>query len=699
MYQQIRPRALFTLPAGRRAKFVTIALWVVALAIAVPAALGIGSVQSDEVTDQLPADADSTQVAELEEQLPGDGDDSVLVVFHREEGLTAGDRATADEAAAELSREYGQQVEPIPSPDGTTVMAPVSRANPDQDEALSSEFVENVRDVVGEPGGGLEVYVTGPSAVGADIDAVFEGIDTTLMLVSAGVVALLLIGTYRSPLLWLVPLLAVGVAAALAMAAVHAFASLADMTISTQSSSIMIVLVFGAGTDYALLVVARYREELHRHDDTHTAMAAALRGAGPAVLASASTVALGLLCMLAATMNDISGLGLIGAIGIVCALVTMVTLFPALLLAAGRRVFWPRVPESGDPVRANRTWARIADRVLVHPRGAATISAVVLGALSFGVFNLNGHLGESQQFTSASDSVVGYDVLSDAYPEQSGRPITVAATTGDADQVRALAADVPGVVRVEETRSGNGWTLLEATPDAAPDSATESQVVSDLREAFDEGNADDALVGGSAAQELDIESATSRDLRVVLPLVIGVVLLVLIALLRSLVAPLVVVGSVLLCFAAALGISALVFDHILGFAGNEPALPVLAFVFGVALGVDYSIFLVARVRDEVGSFGTREAVRRAFRSTGPVIVSAGVVLAATFAVLTVLPFVPIVEIGFVVAIGVLLQALLVQPLMLAPLLVALGDRAWWPSRVEQPSENEHEIRSEATIGA
>ncbi|WP_158892829.1 MMPL family transporter [Amycolatopsis anabasis] len=688
MAGRTRAREFFALPAGRLAKRITMGLWLLALAVALPVGLNIGSVQTDRTTDRLPADAQSTQVAELADRIPGGDGDQVLVVYHRDGGLTGSDRAAAEDHRTTL----GVRMPLASSADGATAMFAAGQPNPGDDEQATAEFVDRVRGAVAGHPDGVSVQVTGPSAIGADIDAVFEGLDVTLMLVTTAVVALLLIVTYRSPFLWLVPLLAVGAAAVLSMAVIYAVARATGITVSTQSFAITIVLVFGAGTDYAMLLVARYREELRRNADVHQAMRTALRGVGPAILASASTVTLGLLCLLAARMNDISGLGLCGALGIACTLVTMLTLFPALLTAAGRRVFWPRIPRFGTtaPAGANR-WRRLGGRALAAPARTAAVSTAVLGALAFGVLDLRGDLGQTDQFTSPPESVTGYATLGAAFPEQSGRPMTIATRTGDADRIAALARAVPGVARVETDRSGAGWTLLEASPAAAPDTPAETGTVAALRAAVGA----DALVGGDAAEKLDSRDATARDNALVLPLVLAVVLLVLVLLLRALVASLVVVATVVLCFAAALGIGALAFDGLFGFAGTEPNLPALSFVFGVALGVDYSIFLVARIRDDAARFGTAEATRRALRSTGPVIASAGVVLAATFAVLMALPFVPMVEVGFVVAAGVLLQTLVVQPLLVAPLLARLGERAWWPA-VREPARAP---RQPETMGA
>ncbi len=492
--------------------------------------------------------------------------------------------------------------------------------------------------------------MTGPTAIDADIDAVFEGIDTTLMLVTVIVVAFLLIITYRSPFLWLVPLLTVGAAAYLSMALVRIVAGALDLTVSTQSSSIMIVMVFGAGTDYALLIVARYREQLRHHRDVHAAMRAALKSVGPAILASGSTVALGLGCLVVADMNDISGIGVIGALGILATLVTMLTLFPAVLTALGRKVFWPRVPALGSTAPAGRDWWRW---VFARPLRSAGVSALALGLLGLGVLGLSTDLRQADSFTSTPESVTGFATLDRAYPGEGGRPFTVATPTDQVEQVLAVARATDKVVSAETEREGDGWSLVDVVPAAQPDSDEEAAVIKRLRADLPPA----ALVGGEGAERVDVQEASAADTKLVIPLVLAVVLLVLFLLLRSLVASLLVVAAVVLSWLAALGLGSLVFEHVLGFGGVEPTLPVLVFVFLVAFGVDYAIFLVARIAEDRKELGTAVATRRAVRATAPVIASAGLVLAATFAVLASLPFVPMVEMGVVVAVGVLLQTL------------------------------------------
>lgn len=667
---------MFTLQAGRRGKWGVVAVWVLLLVAVFPLVAGLGDVQSDDATDQLPGGAESTLVHQTEDRVPGSEDDELIVVYHRDGGLADGDKQAVARQHAALAREFEVDMPPVPSEDGTALMYEVGQPA-SADDAGVARFVERVRAVTADRPSGLRAEVTGPAAIGADVDAVFEGIDTTLMLVTVIVVAVLLIITYRSPFLWLVPLLTVGAAAYLSMALVRVVAGALDLTVSTQSSSIMVVMVFGAGTDYALLIVARYREQLRHHRDVHAAMRAALKSVGPAILASGSTVALGLGCLVVADMNDISGIGVIGALGILATLVTMLTLFPAVLTALGRNVFWPRVPALASTAPAGRDWWRW---VFARPLRSAGVSALALGLLGLGVLGLSTDLRQADSFTNTPESVTGFATLDRVYPGEGGRPFTVATPTDQVAQVLAVARATDKVVSAETEREGNGWSLVDVVPAAQPDSDAEAAVIKRLRADLPPA----ALVGGEGAERVDVQEASAADTKLVIPLVLTVVLLVLFLLLRSLVASLLVVAAVVLSYLAALGLGSLVFEHVLGFGGVEPTLPVLVFVFLVAFGVDYAIFLVARIAEDRKELGTTAATRRAVRATAPVIASAGLVLAATFAVLASLPFVPMVEMGVVVAVGVLLQTLLVAPALLAPMMVGLRRWIWWPSR---PADN------------
>ncbi|MET7615706.1 MMPL family transporter [Streptomyces sp. NPDC005408] len=668
-------------PANKRRRAVpwaVLALWIAVIALAGPFAGKLGDVQRDNVVDYLPAGADSTQVAKIQQQLPGGESTELVLVYHRDGGLTAADRAAADWQVGEIASAHqlagGKRPLTIPSKDGTTLMVPVSSTEPGDDEKARTAFVEDIRATV-SGGDGLSVEVGGPSALQTDMGEVFDSIDGTLMIATVLVVAVLLILTYRSPFLWLVPLFVVGVAALTTRAVIYGLVQGFDLTITSQSAGIMTVLAFGAGTDYALLLVARYREELRRHPQSYDAMRAALRGCGPAVLASSGTVAAGLLCLLAADLNSARGLGPVGAVGVVGALAAMLTLLPAVLVLLGRRVFWPLIPAYGsEPKQRRSLFAAIGSSAGRRPVAVLASGAVLLGALALGAFNLPGTLKQEDSFTERPESVSAMRTLADAYPERSSRPISVVAPAGWVDEVLSAARATDGVASAERGRSAGGWTELSVFAKDAPETVGETATIKALRAGLD-----GSYVGGPSVQQLDLDDTNTRDRLIVIPLVLAAVLLILIALLRSLVAPLILVVAVVAVWGAAMGLGGLVFGPLFGFTGVDPGLPLLSFVFLVALGVDYGIFLMHRMREEALSGAEPGAAAlTALRTTGGVIASAGIVLAATFSVLMNLPLVTMVEMGFVVAVGVLLDTFLVRTYLVTSASLLLGRAVWWP---------------------
>ncbi|MET9517768.1 MMPL family transporter [Streptomyces sp. NPDC002994] len=670
----------------RAAPWAVIALWAIAVAVALTFAGKLGDVQRDEAVDYLPASADSTQAEKLQQLLPGGETTDLVLVYRRDGGLTAADRGAAQGQVDAIAAEYrltGDRPEGIPSKDGSTLMFPVSTSEPGQDEEARNAFVDDVREATADVGG-MSVEVGGPGALQTDLEAVFGSIDATLMLATLLVVAVLLIVTYRSPFLWLVPLVVVGVAALVSRAVIYGLVQGFDLTVTSQSAGIMTVLVFGAGTDYALLIVARYREELRRVPRPYDAMRAALRGCGPAVLASSGTVAAGLLCLLAADLNSSRGLGPVGAVGVVCALAAMMTLLPAVLVLLGRRVFWPLIPAYGSEPRKRRNlFAGMGGSAARRPVAVLATGTVLLGALALGALNLPGALKEEDSFTKAPESVAAMATLAEAYPDRSSRPIDVLAPTEEADSALTLARTTEGVAGAERGRSGGGWTEIAVFAKDAPETAGETATIERLRDSLD----DAAYVGGPSAQQLDLEETTGRDRLIVIPLVLAAVMLILTVLLRSLVAPLLLVTAVVVVWGAAMGLGGLVFGPVLGFEGIDPGLPLLSFVFLVALGVDYGIFLMHRMREEAArGAGPAEAALTALRTTGGVIASAGIVLAATFAVLASLPLVMMVELGSLVAVGVLLDTFLVRTYLVTSASLLLGRRVWWPGSLSRGAE-------------
>ncbi|MEV6280585.1 MMPL family transporter [Nocardia sp. NPDC051832] len=662
-----------------------IGLWIAVLAALTPFAGSLDDVKSDKETDYLPAAAQSTLAAELEATLPGGTSNVFLVVYQRDTGVTDADRATATAQYAALRAKFGAEggpSQPLTAADGQALMYPVIV---DQSHGESAEYIEEFRAMVAEHPQGLTVQVTGPGALGADFEGAFEGIDERLLLVTALVVTAILLLTYRSPLLWLVPLISVAGANIASMAAVYGLGKTFDVTVNDQSAAVLTILVFGVGTDYALLIVARYREELHHRSDVAGAMLSALRTSVPAIAASAATVSLGLLCLLAADMNSAAGMGPVGAAGIVCTLVVMVTLFPALLVVCGRWIFWPRIPHVQSAVQAKTTlWDRIGTNIARRPVVSALASVAVLGLLSLGLLGNTDALSRADQFVQTPESVAGTKTLAAHFPDRAGTPLLIMTPNGSRDAVlRATEAD-PGIGAAEAGRTGPEFSEITAIPRDPADSTAEYATIDRLRSALPD-LAPGTVVGGPSASNLDIANSSERDRWVVIPLVLLVVTIVLGLLLRSIAAPIGLVLTVVLSFGSALGASVFLFEHLFGFEGLDSGLILLAFLFLVALGVDYNIFLVSRAREEARQHGTRAGILRSLSVTGGVITSAGIVLAATFAVLVTLPLVALAQVGFAVAFGVLLDTLLVRSVLVPALTLIAGGRVWWPSRLPEPA--------------
>ncbi|WBB64666.1 MMPL family transporter [Streptomyces sp. WMMC500] len=669
-----------------------VGLWVAILALALPFGGKLGDASRDRPVDYLPGSADSTQVSQLAEEMPGGDTLDGILVYQRDGGVTAADRTLAAEHAGDLAGRYelarDRTPQAVPSEDGTTLMVPFSVVGlPDEDAQM--EAVEEIREqVIADPPEGLSVELGGPAGIQADSEAVYEQVDGTLMYTTAGIVTILLILTYRSPFLWLLPLVCVGVASLSAMALVYGLIQAFDLTVNSMSSAVMTVLIFGAGTDYALLLVARYREELRRTARPQDAMLTALRNCGPAILASSGTVAAGLICLLAADLNSSAGLGPVGAVGVVCALAVMTTLLPALMVLFGRRIFWPLIPAYGSEPKRRGFFDRMGSSVGRRPAAILVGGVVLLGALALGAFNLPGNLKQEDAFTDKPESITAMEKVKDAFPDQGAQAIVVVAKEARADAALSTAQGVEGVASAEITRSGNGFSEITVYASDPPQSAEEDRTIAGLRAELGALDGADALVGGPSAEALDLAEANAGDRKLVIPLTLAAVLVILIALLRSLVAPLVLTVAVVASWGAAMGIGGLVFEPVMGYPGISGDLALLTFVFGVALGVDYGIFLLHRMREEAAAgTDTRTAALTALRRTGGVIASAGVVLAATFAVLMTMPMVMIFELGFIVAVGVLLDTFLVRTYLVTSASWLLGRKIWWPGPLSKRPEN------------
>jgi RND superfamily putative drug exporter len=813
--------SLFTFPAGRRAKWVVFAVWFVAIFAAVGGAelpTKFEEAENNEATSYLPGDAESTAALDATEQLQNGEIASAVIVYRNDSGLTPANFAQIEDDVAGMTEEKfegviadgetaasGGKGEPESKPERKVDSLGVSEpgcgaptstipgqptdyapfvgpvCSQDGKEAIVTAYinaegegdrivdpVKAWREVIEDPGGGLEVKITGGAGFSADAIEVFEGINGTLLLAAVSLVIFLLILIYRSPIFLFIPLIAVIFAELLSRSIGYGVSEL-GVTINGQSSSIMSVLVLGAGTDYALLLVARYREELHKTADKYEAMRTALESAGPAIFASALTVIAALLCLLIAKVNGTSGLGPIAAIGIACAALSMLTLLPALLTIFGRRAFWPFVPHTPETapstaavpawsrrhivegggfkavlivilacvvviippilvivllnwllralsgrripslfgwaldrtvftpyeMRRHRLehaadathgfWARLGNRVAVSPRRImfGTIGVLLIFCCGFAFFSTE--LTSEDSYRTEVESVEGQHLLDESFPSGTTAPTDV--VVADPGELTAVKSAVEGVTGVEAVSgpvaSGPPGTLIQATLEPNPYSTEAFELIDPIRDAAQEV-APETLVGGPSAVEADVRDAAGWDSIVIPPIILLVVFLILIGLLRAVTAPLVLIGTVIISFLAALGVGYFFFDLVFGFPGSDPSLPLFAFVFLVALGVDYNIFLIARAREETEKHGSEQGILRALAVTGGVITSAGIVLAGTFSVLAVLPLTFLTELGFVVAFGVLLDTFLVRSILVPSAALTLGDKFWWPSALSRP---------------
>ena len=676
---------------SRRAKWIIAGVWLVAIfgAFAAQLPAKFSDAESNESSSFLPGDTESTRVLEASKRLRGGDEAPIVVVYRRQSGLTEADRAVIAQDRRQFNGERIRAVSPLgepqDSPDGTAAIVTGSITGDGESETILDP-IDRLREIVSDPGGGLEAKVGGPAGYSADAIKVFQGINGTLLFAAVGIVFILLILIYRSPLFFWIPLLAVGFAEIATRAIGYGLTEL-GVTVNGQSSSILSVLVLGAGTDYALLLVARYREELRRHEDKHEAMALAMRTAGPAILASGLTVMAALLCLSVAELNSTAGLGPIGAVGIGVAVVSMLTLLPALLVIAGRRAFWPFVPRFGEQGSdaTHGAWRRIGERVASGPRRVWLGSIAVLLVMALGMLNYSDGLTTANSYRDDVEAVQAQELLAKAFPAGANAPADVLVDDpARAEAVTAALREVDGVADVFPApglEPGPDGVLLNAVLEVDPYTTEAYDLVPALRAAAKQAGGPGTLVGGASATEKDVRDASVRDTRLIVPMTLLLVLAILVFVLRSVVAPLLLIGTVVLSFFAALGVGAVVFDVIFGFPGATPSLPLFAFVFLVALGIDYNIFLMARVREEAARNGTREGMLRGLAVTGGVITSAGIVLAGTFSVLAVLPLIFLTEIGFVIAFGVLLDTFLVRSVLVPALVLDIGPRVWWPSRM------------------
>ncbi len=665
-------------------KWVSLGLWLGLLVVTGPLAGKLSSVEKNDAAAFLPGKAESTKVFNELKAFPGGDSVPIVVVYARASGLTPADLAAIAKVRTALIADQqvvGQTPPVIPSPNKQAALISYKvAANSDANKLLDT--IDATRDISrqGLPAG-LDTDLTGPGGYLRDSLQAFSGISGKLLGTTVVVVAIILLLTYRSLLLWLIPLVSVGFAAGLAQGIVYLLGR-AGLVVNGQSAGILTVLVFGAGTDYALLLIARYREELHHHENRHEAMGVAIRQAAPALLASGATVTVGLLCLLFSELNSDRGLGPVGAVGVLCALAAQLTLLPALLLIFGRKLFWPFIPKAGTQGLSDEgPWARISKGLGRHPRRIWIGTGVTLIALCFGLLDLSTGLTQDQSYRTKTESVDGQHLIARSFPAGASQPATVIAAADKTAQVLA-ASRGPGVVTgaafgPPSNRRQNGRQQIDIILTNA-EGQQAFDAVSALRDRLRAVPGADALVGGNTATTLDVNNASVHDRKLVIPIVLGVVLLILALLLRAIFAPILLMATVVLSYLSALGLAALVYDVIFDFPGSDPSLPLFAFIFLVALGIDYNIFLMSRVREEAQRGGTRYGTLRGLATTGGVITSAGIVLAATFSVLGVLPLVQLTQLGIVVALGVLLDTFVVRSLLVPALTLEIGPKIWWP---------------------
>ncbi|WP_432250671.1 MMPL family transporter [Streptomyces sanyensis] len=680
-----------------------------------PYAGKLGEVATNDQAAFLPQNAESTRVIEAGRGFDRNESLPAVVVWTAEDGgpVTEGQRTAATGALASLDGAEGIAGTPSPallSEDGEALQGVVP-LRPDLGEDLGAVLEEVGRAAAQVPGASAQV--AGPAAAQADLSEAFAGIDGLLLAVALATVLVILLLVYRSVLLPFVIILGAVFALGLACAVVYALAERDVVRVDGQVQGILSILVIGAATDYALLLTARFREELARREDRVAAMRAALRESAGPIVASAATVALGLIALLLSDLTNNRALGPVGAIGIVCSVLSALTFLPAVLLLLGRSAYWPARPKAPDASDGGGggVWARVA--VLVG-RGPRKVWAVTLAALlacaAFSPTLVSKGVPLDEIFVNDAPSVAAQRTLGEHFPGGSGQPAVVIADADRADEVVRAARGTEGVAGVTpftgSGRPGQGGPLvvdgnvrIDVTlADAADSDAAKAAVVA-LREAVHAVPDADAEVGGYTAQRYDAQQTAESDRAVIVPVVLVIILLILVALLRSLVMPVLLVATVALNFLATLGVSALVFQGLLGFSGTDPSVPLYGFVFLVALGVDYNIFLMSRVREESLRHGTREGVLRGLTATGGVITSAGVVLAATFAALAVIPLAFLVQIAFIVAFGVLLDTLVVRSLLVPALVLDIGPRAWWPGRLGRGAREPAAVPERVGAGA
>lgn len=672
-------------------RFVTSARtsWIVLVLAALVAggffALGNGSEEETAPGVGLPDSAESVQVDELLDEFPSADTTSALLVFAARDGELSDDdlAAIAEKATGELADFTPDGFIPPAqvSEDGAVALLAVP-LDPESDVERQAERAEQIREAATADLDDVRVYLTGPEGFEVDVAAVFAGADFTLLLTTVIVVAVLLLVTYRSPWLWIVPLVVIGVADAVAGIVAARVAAAVGITLDASITGILSVLVFGAGTNYALLLIARYRDELRLSPDRREAMRRAMRGAGPAIIASGSTVALALATLLLAELAGNRALGVACAVGILVAMAFALIVLPAALVLFGRGLFWPYVPRFGSrDAIARSPWGKLGRAVSRRPVVVAVTGFAVLAALASGLLFVQTGLSQNDRFLREPEAVQGQEVLAEAFSAGAGSPAVVVAPSADAEEAVAALSNLDGVDAATVTEESEELARIDVVLSDAAETPESFATVERMRGALADAGLEDALVGGLDARSLDVTQAQARDQALLIPLILGVVLVVLIILLRALVAPILLLIAVVASYFSAVGASWWLFQSpLFGFPAIDTNVLLFSFLFLVALGVDYSIFLVTRAQEESRVLGTTQGMIRALAATGAVITSAGILLAAVFAVLGVLPLITLTQIGVIVCIGVLIDTLLVRTVIVPAMAFITRDRFWWPRR-------------------
>lgn len=653
-----------------------------------------GQASAPAGNDSAPPDSESAQAAAVLAEFPNADEQSVLIVGSRPDGaaLTSEDLAAMDTLAPRIDDQTGYEASPaMPSEDGKAAVI-ITPLRVGDDNGETAEVVKDLRaTIANQQVSGVDLQVTGGPAFGADVTSAFDGADFTLLLVTILIVAVLLIGTYRSPILWLIPLIVVALADQLANKVTAAVGTALELQFD---AGIISVLVFGAGTNYALLLISRYREELFITEDHRAALSSAWKKTMPAILASNVTVVLALLTLAMAVIPGTRGLGISSAVGLLIALAGVLFALPPVLAVCGRRVFWPFIPKPGSTSEPGKYWRTVATQVMRRPLVALGAGLVLLGVMATGLFGAQIGLTQVEKFRVATESSVGLEVLSEHFPAGESQPMLIVAKTTGAQNVVDAVSNVEGIVRANvtaETADGQ-WSRIMVTGEYGPGTPESLALVDELRDTVGDIPDAQALVGGAEATDVDARAGNTRDLLLIAPLVLAVCFIVLFILLRSLVAPVLLLLVNLISAGAAIGAGAWLSGLLFGQDSLDLQVPLLSFIFLVALGIDYTIFLVHRARAEAEHAGTREGMVNAVSHTGGVITSAGIVLAGVFAALGVLPLVTLGQLGLIVGLGVLVDTLVVRTIIVPAIFGLLGDKIWWPRSApkEQVSDADHD---------